>query len=91
MHIGGPDIVGAPFNIETSLEFLNNYIRADTENKTPLLTKMRTHDINMIREAGAGCMGRTATNLRPKMATEEMFRLLWPLVVRMEQQNEKFA
>ncbi|KAJ7167577.1 hypothetical protein C8R46DRAFT_1093465 [Mycena filopes] len=74
------EIRRAPFNILTCLEFLNNFIRADTRpggpNDMSLGVKMRPCDFKTIRDAGAGSMSIPARLLRAKMAREDVFKPL---------------
>ncbi|KAJ7659303.1 hypothetical protein DFH06DRAFT_1327129 [Mycena polygramma] len=76
------EITEQPFNIESCLERLNDYIQADTNNKMGLRTEMLPSDINIIREARAGSNSLAATALRAKMAREKIFK---PLIQWMEQ------
>lgn len=64
--------------------WLNQSIRADTNNGLLLRTEMLPFDDNVIREASAGSNSRPAKILRAKMAREAMFR---PLISWEEQQD----
>ncbi|KAJ7659279.1 hypothetical protein DFH06DRAFT_1406427 [Mycena polygramma] len=75
------EVTEQPFNIESCMEFLNNYIRADTNNEMQLRTEMLPSDINTIREARAGSNSLAATALRDKMARDKIFK---PLIQWME-------
>ncbi|KAJ7745784.1 hypothetical protein B0H16DRAFT_1889380 [Mycena metata] len=69
-------VIERPFNIESCMEFLNDYIRRDKDNAMRLRTKMRASDVKRIRDAKAGATSDAAKLLRAKMRREEIFKSL---------------
>ncbi|KAJ7732709.1 hypothetical protein B0H16DRAFT_1893018 [Mycena metata] len=69
-------VIERPFNIESCMEFLNDYIRRDNDNAMYLRTKMRASDVKRIRDAKAGATSDAAKLLRAKMRREEIFKSL---------------
>ncbi|KAJ7779587.1 hypothetical protein B0H16DRAFT_1499301 [Mycena metata] len=67
------DMGEEPFNIETTLECLNLYIRNDSNNEMGLRTELRPCDIKLIRDTGAGSDSPLAKMLREKMARESIY------------------
>ncbi|KAF8139435.1 hypothetical protein K438DRAFT_1785668 [Mycena galopus ATCC 62051] len=68
------EVIETLMTIHSSMEFLNEHIRADMNNQLLLRTEMRPSDIKLIRDVRAGSDSPPVKSLRAKMAREEIYR-----------------
>ncbi|KAJ6455143.1 hypothetical protein C8R45DRAFT_881705 [Mycena sanguinolenta] len=70
-----------PCTIETSIQILNAYIRADRKNKMLLRAQMRPADIQVIREAATDPITVPAIMLLTKIAREPIYLPMYQVFV----------